>query len=133
MSIVKNAPRTATTIVIRSDANTRITHTRDPFFSLMRRLFQEDASAVQGQKFIHMVEERQRSGNPLKTDEWKDILDTLGIGRTSFYAVRNKLLRGGFIAITNKEYHLSGLFSKNLIDIAKWWLGAVLNNTEKSL
>jgi hypothetical protein len=133
MSIVKNAPRTATTIVIRSDANTRITHTRDPFFNLMRRLFQEDASAVKGQKFLNMVEERQRSGNPLKTDEWKDILDTLGTGRASFYAMRNKLLGGGFIAITNKEYHLSGLFSKDLVDMAKWWWSAVLNNPEESL
>lgn len=50
MSLVKNAPRTATTIVVRSDANTRISHSRDPYYNLMRRIFQEDSTAVREQK-----------------------------------------------------------------------------------
>ncbi len=75
MALVKDAPRTATTIVIRSDANARITHSKDPFYSFMRRLFQEDTTAVRGQKFLTMVEERQKSGNPIKTNEWESILE----------------------------------------------------------
>lgn len=133
MSLVKNAPRTATTVVVRSDANTRISHSRDPYYNLMRRIFQEDSTAVRGQKFLSMVEERQLSGNAIRTDEWKNILEDLQIGRASFYAMRNKLLGAGLISIKNKEYRLSGQFSKDLIDMARWWWTAVLNQSEESL
>ena len=133
MSIVKNAPRTATTIVVRSDANTRISHSRDPYYNLMRRIFQEETTAVRGQKFLTMVEERQVSGNAIKTYEWKAIVEELQISRASFYAMRNKLLGAGLISITNKEYGLSGQFSKDLLDMARWWWTAILNNSEESL
>lgn len=133
MSIVKNAPRTATTIVVRSDANTRVSHSRDPYYNLMRRIFQEDATAVRGQKFLTMVEERQAAGNAIRADEWKAVLEELQIGRASFYAMRNKLLGAGLISIKNKEYRLSGQFSKDLIDMALWWWTAVLDQPEESL
>ena len=133
MSIVKNAPRTATTIVVRSDTNTRISHSRDPYYSLMRRIFQEDATAVRGQKFLTIIEERQASGNAIRTDEWKILLEELQIGRASFYAMRNKLLGAGLISIKNKEYRLSGQFSEDLIDMARWWWTAVLNQPEENL
>jgi hypothetical protein len=133
MSIVKNAPRTATTIVVRSDANTRVSRSKDPYYNLMRRIFQEDATAVRGQKFLSMVEERQAAGTAIRTDEWKTILEELQIGRASFYAMRNKLLGAGLISIKNKEYRLSGQFSKDLIDMARWWWTAVLDQSEDSL
>ena len=133
MSIVKNAPRTATTIVVRSDANTRISHSRDPYYGLMRRIFQEDATAVRGQKFLTIIEERQAAGNAIRTDEWKTILEELQIGRASFYAMRNKLLGAGLISIKDREYRLSGQFSKDLIDMARWWWTAILNQPEESL
>lgn len=133
MSLVKNAPRTATTIVVRSDTNTRVSHSRDPYYNLMRRIFQEEATAVRGQKFLTMVEERQAAGNAIKTDEWKTVLEELQIGRASFYAMRNKLLGAGLISIKNKEYRLSGQFSKDLIDMARWWWTAVLNQPDESL
>ena len=133
MSIVKNAPRTATTIVVRSDANTRISHSRDPYYGLMRRIFQEEATAVRGQKFLTMVEERQASGNPILTDEWKYLTEELETSRASFYAMRNKLLGAGLISVTNKEYQLSGQFSKDLLDMARWWRSAVLNHKDENL
>jgi len=133
MSLVKNAPRTATTIVVRSDANARISHSRDPYYGLMRRIFQEDATAVRGQKFLTIIEERQAAGNPIRTDEWKTLLEELQIGRASFYAMRNKLLGAGLISIKNREYRLSGQFSKDLIDMARWWWTAVLNQPEEGL
>ena len=133
MALVKDAPRTATTIVIQSDANARVTHSRDPDYSLMRRLFQEDATAVRGQKFLMMVEERQRSGNPIKTNEWQEIIEELDTGRASFYAMRNKLLGAGLISNKNREYRLSGQFSKDLIDMAKWWWTAILNDNPDNL
>lgn len=133
MSIVKNAPRTATTIVVRSDANTRISHSRDPYYGLMRRIFQEEATAVRGQKFLTIIEERQASGKAIRTDEWKILLEELQIGRASFYAMRNKLLGAGLISIKNKEYRLSGQFSEDLIDMARWWWTAVLNQPEENL
>ena len=133
MSLVKNAPRTATTIVVRSDANTRISHSRDPYYNLMRRLFQEDSTAVTGQKFLILIEERQAAGNAIRTDEWKAILEELQIGRASFYAMRNKLLGAGLISIKNKEYRLSGQFSKDLLDMARWWWTAIPNYPEENL
>ena len=126
MVSVKDAPRTSTTIVIRSDANARITRSRDPYFSLMRRLFQEDATAMRGQKFLMMVEERQKSGNPVKTSEWHDLINELDVGRASFYSMRNKLLGAGLISNRNNEYRLSGQFSRDLMDLAKWWQTAIL-------
>lgn len=133
MSLVKNAPRTATTIVVRSDANSRISHSRDPYYNLMRRIFQEESTAIRGQKFLVMVEERQAVGNPIKVSEWKEIMNKLQIGRASFYAMRNKLLGAGLITVRKREYRLSGQFSKDLIDMAQWWWTAVLNQDESSL
>lgn len=133
MSIVKDAPRTSTTIVIRSDSNARITHSRDPYYSLMRRLFQEETTAIRGQKFLLMIEERQKSGNPLRSNEWKDIIENLEVDRGSFYSMRNKLLGAGLISNRNREYRLSGQFSKDLLDMARWWWTAVLNENPESL
>ncbi|AGB49398.1 hypothetical protein Metho_1166 [Methanomethylovorans hollandica DSM 15978] len=133
MSIVKDAPRTSTTIVLRSDSNARITHSRDPYYSLMRRLFQEEATATRGQKFLLMIEERQKSGNPLRSNEWKEIMEQLGVDRGSFYSMRNKLLGAGLISNRNREYRLSGQFSKDLLDMARWWWTAVLNENPDSL
>jgi hypothetical protein len=133
MSLVKNAPRTATTIVVRSDSNSRISHSRDPYYTLMRRIFQEDATAVRGQKFLTIIEERQASGSAIRTDEWKNLLEELQIGRASFYAMRNKLLGAGLISIKDQEYRLSGQFSKDLLDMARWWWTAVLNQSEENL
>lgn len=133
MSLVKNAPRTATTIVVRSDSNSRISHSRDPYYTLMRRIFQEDATAVRGKKFLTLVEERQAAGSAIRTDEWKNLLEELQIGRASFYAMRNKLLGAGLISIKDQEYRLSGQFSKDLLDMARWWWTAVLNQPEESL
>ncbi len=127
MVSVKDAPRTSTTIVVRSDAASRVTRSRDPYYSLMRRIFQEDVTATRGQKFLDLIEKRQHSGNPLKTSEWQLIMDELDVGRSSFYAMRNKLLGAGLVTNRKGEYHLSGQFSKDLIDMANWWLTAVLN------
>jgi len=133
MSIVKDAPKTATTIVIRSDSNNRISHSRNPYYELMRRVFQDETTAVRGQKFLTMVEERQAQGNPIRTDEWKSLTKELEISRASFYAMRNKLLGAGLIAITNKEYQLSSQFSRDLIDMARWWRSAILNHKDENL
>lgn len=133
MVSVKDAPRTSTTIVVRSDASTRITRSRDPYYSLMRRLFQENDTAVRGQRFLTMVEERQHSGDPIKTNEWSRMLEELGIGRASFYSMRNKLLGAGLITNKNKEYRLSSQFSKDLIDMAEWWSAVILGKNPDDL
>lgn len=80
-----------------------------------------------------MVEERQASGNPIRTDEWKSLTEELEISRASFYAMRNKLLGAGLIAIANKEYQLSSQFSRDLLDMARWWRSAVLQQPEEKL
>ncbi|AEH60785.1 conserved hypothetical protein [Methanosalsum zhilinae DSM 4017] len=128
MTTIKNAPRTSTTLIVRSDANSRITHSKDPFYTLMRRLFQEEKTALRGKQFLSMIEERQNSGEPIKTSEWKQVMEELGVGRASFYAMRNKLLGAGLITNKNEEYRLSGQFSKDLMDMANWWWTAVLGN-----
>ena len=74
MTNVKKAPRTATTLKVRSKSEYAISRSRDPYHELMLRLFQEEATALRGQKFLAMVEDGQRKGEPLKIDEWKQLL-----------------------------------------------------------
>lgn len=133
MTNVKKAPRTATTIKIRSKSEFAISRSRDPYHELMLRLFQEEATALRGRRFLSIVEERQRSGNPLKTREWKLLLEELGISRSAFYAMRNKLLGAGLISNKGGEYRLSSMFSQDLTDMARWWWTAVLSNSLENL
>jgi hypothetical protein len=93
----------------------------------MRRIFQEETTAARGQKFLIIVEERQAAGEAIRTEEWQSLIEELQISRASFYAMRNKLLGAGLISIKNKEYRLSGQFSRDLMDMARWWWTAVLN------
>lgn len=133
MTYVKDAPRTSTTIMIRSSSNSRISHSREPFYELMRRIFQEEKTAARGQKFLMLIEERQKNNDPLRTNEWKQIAEELNIGKASFYSMRNKLLGAGLISNKNGEYRLSGQFSKDLNDIAVWWWTAILNHDPDNL
>lgn len=80
-----------------------------------------------------MIEERQRTGNPLRAAEWKELLEELGVSRSAFYAMRNKLLGAGLITNKGGEYKLSGMFSRDLVDMARWWWTAVLNNNLDNL
>ena len=80
-----------------------------------------------------IIEERQKSGNPLRSNEWQDIMEQLGVDRGSFYSMRNKLLGAGLISNKNREYRLSGQFSKDLLDMARWWWTAVLQENPDSL
>ena len=133
MTNVKKAPRTATTLKIRSKSEYAISHSRDPYHELMLRLFQEEATALRGRKFLAMVEERQKSGDPLKIREWKQLLLELDVSRSAFYAMRNKLLGAGLISNKGGEYRLSGMFSRDLMDMARWWWTAVLANNLENL
>lgn len=133
MTYVKKAPRTATTIKVRSKSEYAISHSRDPYIELMLRLFQDESTAIRGRKFLALVEERQLSGNPIKTNEWKELLEKLRVSRSAFYAMRNKLLGAGLITNKGGEYRLSGTFSRDLVDMARWWWTAVLNNNLDSL
>ncbi|OPY53927.1 MAG: hypothetical protein A4E48_00547 [Methanosaeta sp. PtaU1.Bin060] len=133
MTNVKTAPRTATTIKIRSKSDFAISRSRDPYQELMLRLFQEETTALRGRRFLAIVEERQRGGNPLKTREWKLLLEDLAISRSAFYAMRNKLLGAGLITNKSGEYRLSGMFSRDLTDMARWWWTAVLGNNLENL
>jgi hypothetical protein len=133
MTYIKKAPRTATTIKIRSKSEYAISHSKDPYLELMLRLFQDESTAMRGRKFLALVEERQKSGQPIKTQEWKQLLDELKVSRSAFYAMRNKLLGAGLITNRGGEYRLSGVFSRDLADMARWWWTAVLNNSLENL
>jgi predicted transcriptional regulator len=99
----------------------------------MLRLFQEETTAQRGQKFLTMVEERQKSGDLLKTKEWEQLLLELNVSRSAFYAMRNKLLGAGLITNKGGEYRLSGTFSRDLMDMARWWWTAILGNNLENL
>lgn len=133
MTSVMKAPRTATTIKIRSKSEYAISRSRDPYHELMQRLFQDETTALRGRKFLAIVEERQKDGDPLKAGEWKALLDELDVSRSAFYAMRNKLLGAGLISNKGGEYKLSGMFSRDLMDMARWWWTAVLDNNLDSL
>ncbi len=130
---VSEAPKTSTSIIVRSAANARISQSKNPFLELMRRVFRKEEVALKAMKFITMVEERQKSGKPLRVEEWEEIMNELGMNRSSFYSMRNKLLGAGMIAIRNGEYRLSGAFSKDLVDMARWWWTAILGNDPDTL
>ena len=130
---VKDAPKTATSIIVRSAANARISQSKLPLLELMRRIFRKDEVALKAVKFLTMVEERQKSGKPIKVEEWEEMMNELGMGRSSFYSMRNKLVGAGMITIRNGEYHLSGAFSKDLVDMARWWWVVVLGYDPDSL
>jgi hypothetical protein len=133
MVSVKDAPRTATTIKVRSKSEHSISHSRDPYQELMLRLFQDEATAARGKRFLGMVEDGQSQGTPLKTADWKKLTEDLGVSRSAFYAMRNKLLGAGLITNKGGEYRLSGMFSKDLTDMARWWWTAVLSNDPENL
>ncbi len=133
MTNVKKAPRTATTLKVRSKSEYAISRSRDPYHELMLRLFQEETTAQRGGKFLTMVEERQKDSDPLKTDEWEQLLVELNVSRSAFYAMRNKLLGAGLITNKGGEYRLSGMFSRDLMDMARWWWAAVLGNNLENL
>lgn len=133
MTNVKQAKRTATTIKVRSKSEYSISRSRDPYHELMLRLFQEEATAERGGRFLALVEQRQKSGEPLKVQEWKQLLADLDVSRSAFYAMRNKLLGAGLISNKGGEYRLSGMFSRDLIDMARWWWTAVLGNNLDNL
>jgi hypothetical protein len=133
MTYIKKAPRTATTIKVRSKSEYAISHSIDPYLELMLRLFQDESTAMRGRKFLALVEERQKSDRPIKTQEWKQLLEELKVSRSAFYAMRNKLLGAGLITNRGGEYRLSGMFSRDLVDMARWWWTAVLNNSLENL
>ena len=133
MTNVLKAPRTATTLKVRSKSAYAISRSRDPYHELMLRLFQEEATAERGQKFLVIVEERQKRGDPLKASEWRELLVELKVSRSAFYAMRNKLLGAGMITNKGGEYRLSGIFSRDLMDMARWWWTAVLGNNLENL
>ena len=130
---VKEAPKTSTSIVVRSAPNARISQSKNPMLELMRRLFRKEDVALKAVKFITIIEERQKGGKPLKVDEWEKTLEELNMVRSSFYSMRNKLLGAGMITIKNGEYRLSGAFSKDLVDMARWWWVAILGYDPESL
>ena len=128
MTNVKEAPRTATTLKVRSKSEYAISRSRDPFHELMLRLFQEETTASRGRKFLNIIEVRQKGGNPVRTSEWRALLEELDVSRSAYYAMRNKLLGAGLVSSKGGEYRLSASFSRDLIDMARWWWTAVLNN-----
>jgi len=128
MTNVKEAPRTATTLKVRSKSEYAISRSRDPFHELMLRLFQEDTTASRGRKFLNIIETRQKDGNPVRTSEWRALLEELDVSRSAYYAMRNKLLGAGLVSSKGGEYRLSASFSRDLIDMARWWWTAILNN-----
>ncbi len=130
---VKDAPKTSTSIVVRSSTNARITQSKNPFLELMRRIFRKEEIALKAMKFISLIEERQKNKNPLKVEEWEKTIKMLEMGKSSFYSMRNKLIGAGLISIKNGEYRLSGMFSKDLVDMARWWWTVILGNDLESL
>ncbi len=130
---VKDAPKTATSIIVRAASSARISQSREPMLELMRRLFRKEDVAIKAVKFITIVDERQKTGKPLRVEEWEETIEELGMARSSFYSMRNKLVSAGLISIKNGEYKLSGAFSKDLVDMARWWWVAVLGYDPESL
>jgi hypothetical protein len=130
---VKEAPKTSTSMIVRSASSARITQSKNPFLELMRRIFRKEDVAMKAIRFINIIDERQKAGKPLKVEEWETVMEELGMVRSSFYSMRNKLIGAGMIAIKDGEYRLSGVFSRDLADMARWWWTAVLGYDSEAL
>jgi len=130
---VREAPKTSATIIVRSASNARITQSKNPFLELMRRIFRDEEVAMKAIRFITIIDERQKSGNPLKVGEWEKVMKELDMVRSSFYSMRNRLIGAGMIAVRNGEYHLSGVFSRDLVDMARWWWTVMLGYDPETL
>lgn len=130
---VKDAPKTSTSVIVRSTATARVSQSKNPMLELMRRIFRKEEVAIKAIKFLNLVEERQKAGKPLRVEEWDKILEELKMVRSSFYSMRNKLIGAGMLSIRDGEYSLSGAFSKDLVDMARWWWVAVLGYDPESL
>jgi len=61
------------------------------------------------------------------------LLGELNVSRSAFYAMRNKLLGAGLVSSKGGEYRLSGMFSRDLMDMARWWWTAVLAKNLENL
>jgi len=99
----------------------------------MRRVFRDEEVAMKAIRFVTIIDERQKSGNPLKVEEWEKIMKELDMVRSSFYSMRNRLMGAGMIAVRNGEYHLSGVFSRDLVDMARWWWTVMLGYDPETL
>ncbi|VUT25543.1 MAG: hypothetical protein MOIL_01104 [Candidatus Methanolliviera sp. GoM_oil] len=130
---VKDARRTATTMIVRSSSGSRISLSMDPFYEMMRRLFKREETALRAKDFLMKVKEAQIAGDPIKVEEWREMLNKLKVSRSSFYSMRNKLLGAGLIDISRGEYRLSGKFSKDMTDMARWWWSVALKKDIDSL
>ncbi len=130
---VKDAPKTSTSIIIRSASNARISQSKNPLLELMRRIFRKEEVAIKAAKFVTIVEECEKNKKPLRVEDWQKTIDELKMSRSSFYSMRNKLIGAGLISIKNGEYRLSGVFSKDLVDMARWWWVVMLGYDEESL
>jgi len=130
---VSDSPKTSASIIVRGISNARITQSRNPFLELMRRIFRKEEVAMKAMRFITMIEERQKSGEPLRVSEWEGLMKELEMDRSSFYSMRNRLIGIGMITIRDGEYRLSGMFSRDLVDMARWWWTAILGNDPESL
>lgn len=94
---------------------------RDPLLELCKRIFRDPNTQRRAKKFLNKIIDRKKSDNPIKTSEWKGILDEFEISRSSFYNMRNQLLGAGIIELRNGKYHPSIQFSKDLKNMADWW------------
>lgn len=88
---------------------------------------------MRAKRFLEMIEKRKNSGQPILVREWNLLIKELDVSRSSFYSMRNKLLGAGLLEIRGGEYHLSGKFSKDLVDMAKWWWITILKNSPETL
>jgi len=57
----------------------------------------------------------------------------LEMAKSSFYSMRNRLIGAGMIAVRNGEYRLSGVFSRDLVDMARWWWTVMLGHDPETL
>lgn len=121
MSRIKDSPKSASTLAVKADANYRISKSTDPLYSFMGRLFQDNDTTKRGVKFIQLLKKRQIEGNSLKINELDLILIELSCGKSSFYAMRNRLKGAGIISIRKREYRLSLQFSADLIELSDFW------------
>lgn len=72
-------------------------------------------------KVVNYVEDRQRSGNPMKVSEWKAWIAENDTTQRQFYDVVNKLAGLGMLRKEEGRYLVVGDFSNSLKAMADLW------------
>jgi hypothetical protein len=126
---IGNAPKTIAAFRIHKKA--RVSKQPDQLLELCCRLFRDTRTALTAKRLIELIHD---SNKQYHRRDWETLIKLIGVDRSTFYWIRNKLLAAGILAFDKRGYYtLSGVFSRDLVNVAAWWWVDYLGYDKDSL